>query len=105
MVTMVTMGAMALVVVRWGDVTQHSARYVLSMGRVGTIVDLCAGGSAVRHKEVSCRKYSEYLIVFTYWLLPLLRINHLSYLLIVLSFKICTFKRLNQKFYQIVSYY
>ena len=60
---MVAMVAMAL---RWDAVTQHSASYALSSGCVGIIVDLCAGGSAVRHNEVSCRKYSEYLIVLTY---------------------------------------
>ena len=50
---MVTMGAMALVVVRLEDVTQDSASYALSMGGVGIIVDLCAGGSAVRWDELN----------------------------------------------------
>ena len=51
MATMAAMAAMAVLVVRLGDVTQDSASYALSMGCVGIIVDLCAGGSVARHKE------------------------------------------------------
>ena len=51
--TMGTMAAMAVLVVRLGDVTQDSASYALSMGGVGIIVDLCAGGSAVRWDELN----------------------------------------------------
>ena len=45
------MGAMGAMALRWEDVTQHFASYALSLGRVGIIVDLCAGGSVARHKE------------------------------------------------------
>ena len=53
MATMAAMAAMAVLVVRLGDVTQDSASYALSMGGVGIIVDLCAGGSAVRWAELN----------------------------------------------------
>ena len=56
---METMGAMALEVVRLADVTQHSASYALSMGGVGIVVDPCAGGSAARGRQFSCKRRSK----------------------------------------------